>query len=93
MSLEELLEQAVERGVARAITELGDPLRPASFKVSDAAVVLGIGESTIAHLIRNGHLEAVQFEGMTERRITRAAIDDYLARATPVATTELRSVS
>ena len=70
------------------------PLR-GSYDIHTAAEYLSVSPQTVDRLIRQGHLQAHVLEGMTHRRVSRRALDDYIARSetngTPV--TGLRSVS
>lgn len=70
------------------------PLR-GSYDLRGAAEYLSVSVQTIDRLIRQGHLEVHVLEGMAHRRISRRALDDYIARSeangSPV--TDLRSVS
>jgi excisionase family DNA binding protein len=48
-----------------------------AYSVPAAAALLGVGRSTAYELIRTGELSAIKIRSC--RRVTRAAIDAYLA--------------
>ena len=48
-----------------------------AYSAPDAAALLGVGRSTVYELIRTGELPAIKIRRC--RRVTRAAIDAYLA--------------
>ncbi len=52
------------------------PIEPLAYRVPDAAVLLGVGQSTVYELIRAGELSSIKFRRV--RLVTRAAIDAYL---------------
>ncbi|MGE3811689.1 MAG: helix-turn-helix domain-containing protein [Candidatus Nanopelagicales bacterium] len=52
-----------------------------SYSPAEAAAVLGVGRSTVYVLIRAGDLPALKIGGRT--LITRAALEELLARAEP----------
>jgi len=51
--------------------------KPLAYSVEAAALLLGVGRSTAYELIRTGELSAIKIRGC--RRVTRAALDTYLA--------------
>jgi len=56
-----------------------DPDTPLLYKVADAARLLAIGESVVYELIARGELDSLKIGH--SRRIERAAIERYIARA------------
>jgi len=48
-----------------------------AYTATAAAALLGVGRSTVYELIRTGELPAIKIRSC--RRVTRAAIDAYLA--------------
>ena len=49
-----------------------------AYTATAAGALLGVGRSTVYELIRTGELPAIKI-GRRSRRVTRAAIDAYLA--------------
>jgi excisionase family DNA binding protein len=84
VSLDDTIRSIVREEFATAVAQMNDPLQPASFDLDGAARMLSVSRKMVEQLIRTGHLEAVRYESMTERRVTRAAIDAFLARAAVV---------
>lgn len=50
---------------------------PLTMTIADAGVLLGVGRSTAYALVKAGELSAIKIR--RTRRVTRAAIDAYLA--------------
>ncbi len=56
------------------------PIEPLAYRVPDAAVLLGIGRTTVYELMRTGELPSIKVR--RGRRITQAAIDRFLRERT-----------
>jgi excisionase family DNA binding protein len=65
----------------QAVTGHGERLL---YRVDEAASVLAVGRARVYDLIMSGALESVKIAG--SRRITRAALEEYVARLTKEAT-------
>jgi len=55
-------------------------LAPLAYTIPEAAALLGVGRTTVYELIRSGELASIRIR--RGRRVTRAAIEAYLADRT-----------
>lgn len=52
-------------------------VQPLAYTIPEAAALLGVGRTTVYELIRSGELPSIRIR--RGRRVTRAAIEAYLA--------------
>ena len=79
--------------IAEQLDRLATPVEQLSFNLKDTATVLGISLPLVRRLIAEGHLAVACYPGMTTRRVPRASIDAFLAKATVHPTTTLEIAS
>ena len=83
MSIESQLDDLADQlaALAKDITRISTPVTAASYDLKDTATVLGVSTPIVTRLIREGHLIAACYPGMTARRVPRASIDALLAKS------------
>jgi excisionase family DNA binding protein len=63
------------------------PLEPLLYRISQVAALLGLGESKIYQLVKDGELKAVRIGG-SRIRIPHKSIEDYITSLEPVRITD-----
>lgn len=54
-------------------------MEKAFLKISEVAEIIGLGKSMTYKLIGNGHIPSVKLAGLTSRRVSRKALEAWIA--------------
>lgn len=54
-------------------------MEKAFLKISEVAEVIGLGKSMVYKLVGDGHIPSVKLAGLTSRRVSRKALEAWIA--------------